>query len=266
MAPMITLYILGGCVAAAVLLFIVMIVLSALRPPQLPELSVDAPPLERFMRALTPAPIAAPGMQPAYARTAAVPPRTRPPSPPPATIKQPAPPAAAAQPQVLPPVVAPPSAIKPVVAPPSAIKPVVVPTSAIKPVVALPPVVKPAAPPVVAQAPAPSPAATRPASAAPAARAPRPPVAFTRPPYAAPAAFARPVYPARRGRKLLRGFVGLLLKTTLVAGTVVAYPALIDPLCDDYVWFGADAAAVIREHAREANVVLADLIYTALGH
>jgi hypothetical protein len=260
MAPMITLYILGGCVAAAVLLFIVMIVLSALRPPQLPELSVDAPPLERFMRALTPAPIAgAPGMQPAYARAAAVPPRTRPPSPPPAAIKQPAPPAAAVQPQVQPPVVAPPSVIQPVIAPPSAIKPVV----------ALPPVVKPA-PPVVAQAPAtrpaPSHAATRPASAAPAARAPRPPVAFTRPPYAAPAAFARPVYPARRGRKLLRGFAALLLTTTLVAGTVVAYPALIDPLCDDYVWFGADAAAVIREHAREANVVLADLIYTALGH
>ena len=81
-----------------------------------------------------------------------------------------------------------------------------------------------------------------------------------------PAPFARPIYPAHRSNRLLRGFVGLLLTTTLLAGAVVAYPALLDPLCDDYIWFGADATTIVRDHAREANTVLADLIYMALGH
>src|SRR5690606_38758570 len=65
MAPLITLYILGGCVAAAAVVFIVMIVVSALRPPQLPEISMMPPRLERVIRAITPLPFATqPAAQP----------------------------------------------------------------------------------------------------------------------------------------------------------------------------------------------------------
>ncbi|HEX5063716.1 MAG TPA: hypothetical protein VFV99_30265 [Kofleriaceae bacterium] len=68
------------------------------------------------------------------------------------------------------------------------------------------------------------------------------------------------MYPVRRSRKLLWFFVGLFVTTTLAAGAVVAYPALLDPLCDDYEWFGNDAALVVREQAREAHTAIVDFV------
>lgn len=65
-----------------------------------------------------------------------------------------------------------------------------------------------------------------------------------------------PVYPARRARWLVRIVVGLFVTSALAAGAVVAYPAMIDPLCDDYQWFGDTAAQSIREHARDANAAI----------
>jgi hypothetical protein len=70
-----------------------------------------------------------------------------------------------------------------------------------------------------------------------------------------------PVYPARRGRWLVRIVVGLFITSALAAGTVVAHPAIIDPLCDDYVWFGADAAHVIRDQASAANAAITQLAH-----
>lgn len=68
------------------------------------------------------------------------------------------------------------------------------------------------------------------------------------------------MYPARRSRKLVRFVVGLFLTTAIAAGAVVAYPAMLDPLCDDYEWFGADAAGVVREHARDAHSAVSEFI------
>ncbi len=99
---MITLYILAGCVALAGLVFFVMIIVTVLRPPELPPLSLQPPPLERMVRALTPRPFA-PAVQRAIAvPPPAPPPRVSPPPPPP-----PPPRAAAVAPAVRAPVVLP---------------------------------------------------------------------------------------------------------------------------------------------------------------
>lgn len=181
MAPMITLYILGGCVAVAAILFIVMIVLSVARPPKLPTLTIDSAPLQRVIRALTPLPIASP------------PPK--PPAPPPIPVARTAVPAV---PRPAPPVVAP-----------------------VAPVVQL--ISKP-------------PLARRPISL--------------------------PRYPTRKSRKLVLFTLGLLVGLVLASAAAIAYPAMLDPLCDDYEWFGGDAALVVREQARNAHAAIGDFVYS----
>ena len=204
MAPLITLYILAGCVAAAAVLFIVMIVLSALRPPQLPDVSFEpeppSQPLQRVIRALTPVPLAR-ALTPI---PVAVPPEL------------PALPMHAA-PMVARPVVAPPVRPQPPPQPPP---------------VQLPPRVAPSpAPRAVAPLPAPS-----------------------------SAEFRRPVYPQRRERALARIVIGLMVTSVLLAGAVVAYPAMLDPLCDDYTWPGEQAARIVRDYAHEARVTITSLL------
>jgi hypothetical protein len=173
MGPVITLYILGGCVAVAAGLFIVMIVLTAMRPPQLPDLSIPPPaPLQRMIRALTPVPIVAAQRNVQTQRV---------------------------------------------------VRPPVVPAPVVRPPVVLPP------------------------------------VPVTQPP---PRVIRRPIYPARRSRPLLRFVVGVLVTSVLATGAVVAYPAMLDPLCDNYEWFGADSAHVVRQYARDAHAAIADFIAT----
>jgi hypothetical protein len=222
MAPLITLYILGGCVAVAAILFIVMIVLSVARPPR--QLSIDSPPLERMIRALTPLPIA--GFEQASPKPA----RTLPPPPPvPAHVQARA---AMAAPPIVP--------AQPIVPSP--------------PIVPAPPIVR--APPTAAAPRMAAPASTAPASTAPAIGAPFSAPRFNR----APA--NRPLYPVKPSRMLRRFVLGLLLTTTLAAGAVVAYPALLDPACDDYVWFGDEAAQAVRDQARAAHDTIVDFIAT----
>lgn len=64
-----------------------------------------------------------------------------------------------------------------------------------------------------------------------------------------------PTMPSKPGklRTVLGGFVAVIM---LAATPVVVEPSLIDPLCDDYVWDGAEAAAIVRGYAREANVAI----------
>jgi hypothetical protein len=222
MGPIITLYILGGCVAVAALLFVVMIVLSVARPPRLPDISTYTPPLERVMRALTPIPVAVP-FEAASAH--AKPARTMPPRPPPMPAI-----AATAQAYAVP-------SIPPPYSPPSA--PVA--AAAISPAVGAlafaPTVAAPQVPPAVAL----------------------PRVASVKPPLAR-SPITLPTYPARRGRKLMRFFVVMLVMSAVAFGAAVASPAMLDPLCDDYDWFGSDATSVVREQARDAHAAIADLL------
>jgi hypothetical protein len=202
MGPVITLYILGGCVALAAVLFIVMIVLSVARPPRLPPLSIDSPPLQRMIRALTPAPF----FEEAPTRLAA--PRAVPPPPPmPAHVQA----------------------------------------------RSLPAVPKMTAP---ATTPPPAPAAAVSTS----------PVKWSVPPKPASLeqqrAVSRPIYPVRRSRKLLWFVIGFFVTSTLVAGAVVAYPPMLDPMCDDYEWFGDGVAQQLREQAREANAAIYHFVKT----
>ncbi|HEY5928151.1 MAG TPA: hypothetical protein VIV11_40970 [Kofleriaceae bacterium] len=238
MAPMITLYILGGCVAVAALLFIVMIVLSALRPPELPNLS-EPMPLQRMIRALTPLPIA----MPASTRLFDEAPTTQMPRMAAARAMRSAAPATQA------PVFAPPPPPPRSVAPPP------------------PPPPRAAAPPPPPQAFAPPPPAFAPSpfvwDAPP--RTAQPSAAISPAPSfvrvnASPRAVSRPRYPARRPRKLLRFCVGLFVTSVLATGAIVAYPAMLNPLCDDYEWFGADATHVVRAHARDAHAAIAGVI------
>lgn len=67
-----------------------------------------------------------------------------------------------------------------------------------------------------------------------------------------------PVYPVRRTRWLARVVLGMVVASVLAAGVVVAYPALLDPLCDDYEWFGARASQIVREHAQDARAAIVD--------
>ncbi|HEY5944586.1 MAG TPA: hypothetical protein VIV40_03805 [Kofleriaceae bacterium] len=245
---MITLYILGGCVGVAALLFIVMIVLTAMRPPQLPDVTSHEPiepPLQRMIRALTPPPLAPAGFseprrptQPAvptyraYAhsssvetsasppmqRVAAVPsiaPRTLPPSPPPRST------APAAVPRT-----APPSAPPGPTPPPSSAAPFVWEDSSARDQSFGSHVARP--------------------------RAPRAPLARS--------PITLPRYPVRRGRWLLRFTLVLFVTSIVAVGAAVAYPAMLDPLCDDYEWFGSDAVQVGRDYARDAHAAIADFI------
>jgi hypothetical protein len=63
----------------------------------------------------------------------------------------------------------------------------------------------------------------------------------------------------RRSRTLLYCLVGLLVTSVIAVCVVIAVPPVLDPLCDDYEWFGADAASEIRQRAREIRAAIADL-------
>jgi hypothetical protein len=214
MAPQITLYILGGCVAVAAVLFVVMIVLSVARPPRLPELSTYSQPLQRVIRALTPLPIAT--FEEANPKVA----RTMPPRPPPIAAHLPPP-------------------------TPSVVARTIMPVA---PSPAVPP-------PAAGSTLAPSPFVWTDTPSLPAVTVHRAAVDMSR-------AVSRPIYPARRSRKLRRFVIGVFITTTLAAAAVVAYPALLNPLCDDYEWFGSDAASVVRQQALDAHAAITDFIST----
>jgi hypothetical protein len=56
---------------------------------------------------------------------------------------------------------------------------------------------------------------------------------------------------------LLRTVLGWTLTTLLLAASpAVVVPSLLDPLCDEYDWYGADATRIARECARDANVAI----------
>lgn len=216
MTPMITLYILAGCVALAAAIFVVMIIATALRPPELPRIGMDMPPpIERMVRALTPPPFAtvAPVMRSPVAAAAPV--------AAPASVA-PAAPAASAMRSAVP-------AVAPAMrAPVPAVAPVVSPAVVSAAPVTRPPIVLPLVPP------------------------PAPAIARARP--------ILPLYPVRRGRKLLRVTLVLFALAVVAAGSVVAYPAMLDPLADDYEWFGADTVSVLREQARIAHDAIAAFV------
>jgi hypothetical protein len=67
MDAMLTLYLLGGCVGLAVVVFVIMSITSALRAPKLPDAAAfeHVPLPVRFVRALTPRPVATRASQPA---------------------------------------------------------------------------------------------------------------------------------------------------------------------------------------------------------
>jgi hypothetical protein len=297
MAPVITLYVLGGLVAAAAVVFLVMIVVMALRPPEIPNLAVDPTPLQRMVRALTPLPFASASgasleesTTTAFARAPTPPRRTQPPPAPPQIARTAAP--SFAPPSFAPPSFAPPSFAQPSFAQPSFAQPSFAQPSFAQPSFAQPSFAQPSRPPVAARAPAPPPAppprvvVPPPQSLfqwdapAPAARctvqvaqpAPPPqrfaPRAIPAPPsgrFAAHIAHRRavshPAYPRRRPRKLLRFFVVLFMLGVASTSAVVAYPAMLDPLCDDYEWVGAETATVVREHARNTHEAIADFIH-----
>ena len=64
--------------------------------------------------------------------------------------------------------------------------------------------------------------------------------------------------PIFRHRPSLVGTViGWTIAMLLVAASpAVALPSLLDPVCDDYEWDGAEAAAIVRDYAREANIAV----------
>lgn len=275
MAPQTVFYILAGCVAVAALVFVVMIVVTALRPPQLPELDVDPPPpLERMIRALTPVPFA-----PATAGGAFE--QARAPSPP---MRPSSPRVVPATPQVAPSIApASPTPIARTAAPPARIAPPgVAPTPSAT--TTAPPFAAPSAP-VSATPSAPPSASIAPPSARTTAKPAAKALAAPFSGYVLPSAARRgapavtaapipstlridrsregarlPVYPERRARWLLRIVLGMFVASLLAAGAVVAYPALLDPLCDDYEWFGAEASQVVREHAQNARAWIVELI------
>jgi hypothetical protein len=258
MAPLITLYILAACVAVAGGLFIVMIVLTAVRPSRLPDVPLEPePPLQRVIRALTPPPVAIATAMPSR------PPAARefvsPPDAPLASARGVVAPAPAVARAVVPraPVVA-----RAVVAPPVVPQPAAAARAAVAPPIVAPPVVM--QPTVVT----PPPAARRAEDvSSPPARGIKPSVTLPAhldaprrfiPLGPAPApGIARPaIYPVKRMRMWPRIVLCLFVTTIAAAGVVIAYPHVLDPLCDDYAWFGDEAAVVVRDHAREARAAI----------
>lgn len=314
MDAMLTLYILAGCVALAVLVFIVMGVATMFRAPRLPDLaSLDPAPARPFARAHTPRPFPLPAgiiaLQPMPGTDASAltndhsAPRTVIPLPPiagiaPATRARSSPGVAtamlvaahadrrsAAAPQLIATqaaargVVAPISGGNaPIVAPIAAhaasqpldawsvpvSRPAPMPVATHMPL-AMPPLV---APPV---APARMPRATmQPITTAAPARMPRttmqpiPSVVvasdadWSTGPGVAVVRRDETTLPILRQRPSLLGAVlGWTIATLLVAAApAVVEPSLLDPLCDDYEWDGAEAAAIVRDYAREANIAI----------
>jgi hypothetical protein len=282
MGPIVTLYILAGCVAAAAALFVVMLLVSVMRRPQLPSISTFTPPLQRMMRALTPLPLAPAGVafdeapttamsktaptMPAKPRYAAQmlavqpagPVQTRSPYAPtiamqPAhTFEEPSVSSAAARsfPQALgaparssaPPqtgnLVAPAPWSAPRVAPPPL-------PQAARMIAPAPPVPGFAPSPFVWESPSPAPLAT-----------PLP----TKGRADVRRAVSHPKFPTKKKRWWLRISLGLVVTSALAAGAAVAYPAMLDPICDDYEWFGNDVASLAREQAQIAHDTIADFI------
>jgi pSer/pThr/pTyr-binding forkhead associated (FHA) protein len=64
----------------------------------------------------------------------------------------------------------------------------------------------------------------------------------------------------RRSRMFLRCIVALFVTSVIAACVVVAFPPVLDPLCDDYEWFGAEAAGVVRQLAYDARSTIAELM------
>jgi hypothetical protein len=287
MDAMLTLYILCGCVALAVLLFVVMGVASVLRRPQLPDLDavMQAGPMRQFLRALTPRPLPLPASIVALAPSPAqsdraqtdrdLVPRTVIPLPAivgiaPATRSR-------AQLQMM-------SLDQALAVPREAEHLPIMPNTAIQPMQPMPQpaprlrtVPKATRPPPVATEEPPhlptvvvAPALLEPVQPVERAIAwaPPPPTATIRP--AMPADFwttdpavanqrrsarALPQYPDRPS--VLGRILGWTIATLLVAAApAVVEPALLDPLCDDYEWDGAETAAIARDVAREAHAAI----------
>lgn len=322
MDAMLTLYILGGCVALAALVFIVMAIVSAVRPPQLPELAAFQPePPRPFARALTPRPFPLPAgiiaLQPMPATdTRALTdepsaPRTVIPLPAiagiaPATRAQSSPHVAASAPTAAPlryapsathaghaphaglmavqrpshapsrPIALPMSAL-PLPAPAPTPMPVSTLSAVARPSLSAPPVapvrtprvtmqpIAPAAParmargtmqPIPQGAPARMPRATVPPS--PLSPAVESNVDWSNEPGVAVASRSETTMPIYRQRpSLLRTVMGWTIATLLVAASpAVVEPSLLDPLCDDYEWNGAEAAAIVRDYAYESNIAI----------
>jgi hypothetical protein len=68
-----------------------------------------------------------------------------------------------------------------------------------------------------------------------------------------------PSYPASHKLRLYRFFVVIMVAAVLLSTASIAYPPLLDPLCE-YQWFGSDATLVVREHARGAHASIAGLV------
>lgn len=271
MAPLITLYILGGCVAAAGILFLVMIVFSALRPPRLPEADAAPPPIQRVIRALTPraVPLVPATLGPPIDDMFDNDEPTRPLGPRNAiklvTGAQPPPAPRSAVPPPLPGVAPTPPSL-PGVLSRSAVTEFEAPRRMVPKRAPAPP---PPPPRPVAPPPAPSSESrpTAPSRPMPASFAAAPALMPSRwsPDSTSPGSFAStpssvaarlPVYPSHRGRTIAR-IIGVLVGTVVLASAVaIARPSLLDPLCDDLDWFGSNTAIAVRDHARDANAAL----------
>jgi hypothetical protein len=74
------------------------------------------------------------------------------------------------------------------------------------------------------------------------------------------ASTARTRYREGALRKLYRCLVIALVPSLIITAVVIAYPPLLYPLCDGYAWFGDDAVAAVREHARSTHNLIAGLL------
>ena len=72
-------------------------------------------------------------------------------------------------------------------------------------------------------------------------------------------ALTRPSYPEWRPLKVVRFFIMLFAVCVVATCAAIAYPPLLDPLCE-YQWFGSDAASTLRNYARAAHDGIAGLL------
>jgi hypothetical protein len=77
----------------------------------------------------------------------------------------------------------------------------------------------------------------------------------------APPTVRLPIAP-RRPRRVLRFALGTLAVLVIAAAVPIARPSVLDPLCDDYAWFGDDAVRVLRDGARVAHDAIYDLVHS----
>jgi hypothetical protein len=57
----------------------------------------------------------------------------------------------------------------------------------------------------------------------------------------------------QQSRVLVRWFLAWLVSNTIVAGVIVAYPAVLDPVCEHHERFG-----VVRQHARDVHSAIGE--------